>query len=247
MQLACPSASIPCLPQPLPTDPTTVTVPAPEILPAIEIDTSPKASSSVIWLHGLGADGNDFVPVVEQLELPDAIRFVFPHAPLQPVTINGGYVMRAWYDISYQDLTLKEDEKGVRESQQAVERLIAREIERGVPAARIALAGFSQGGAIALQTGLRHPQRLAGILALSTYLPLPDRLEPELGDANRDVPIFMAHGVGDPIVPLKLAMASCSRLLTLGYPVEWHEYDMPHSVVMEELAHIGAFLRRVLA
>jgi phospholipase/carboxylesterase len=223
-----------------------VTVPAPEFLPAIEIETAPGARSSVIWLHGLGADGNDFVPVVDQLDLPDAVRFVFPHAPLQPVTINGGYVMRAWYDIGYQDLTLKEDEKGVRESQAAVERLIAREIERGVPPARIALAGFSQGGAIALQAGLRHPQRLAGIMALSTYLPLPDRLEPELSAANRDIPIFMAHGVEDPIVPLKLAMASCSRLLTLGYPVEWHEYDMPHSVHPDELLHIGDWLRRVL-
>jgi phospholipase/carboxylesterase len=224
-----------------------VTVPAPELLPAIEIETEPKARSSVIWLHGLGADGNDFVPVVEQLRLPVPVRFVFPHAPLQPVTINGGYVMRAWYDIGYQDLTLKEDEKGVRESQQAVERLIAREVERGVPADRIILAGFSQGGAIALQTGLRHPGRLAGILALSTYLPLPERLEPELSPANRDVPIFMAHGVDDPIVPLKLAMASCSRLLTLGYPVEWHEYDMPHSVNIEELGHIAKWIGKVLA
>jgi phospholipase/carboxylesterase len=223
-----------------------VTVSAPEFLPAIEIESAPGARSSVIWLHGLGADGNDFVPVVDQLDLPEAVRFVFPHAPLQPVTINGGYVMRAWYDIGYQDLTLKEDEKGVRESQAAVERLIAREIERGVPPARIALAGFSQGGAIALQTGLRHPQRLAGIMALSTYLPLPDKLEPELAAANRDIPIFMAHGVEDPIVPLKLAMASCSRLLTLGFPVEWHEYDMPHSVHPEELLHIGEWLRRVL-
>ena len=223
-----------------------MTVPAPELLPAIEIEPEPDARSSVIWLHGLGADGNDFVPVVEQLRLPVPVRFIFPHAPLQPVTINGGYVMRAWYDIGYQDLTLKEDEKGVRESQEAVERLIAREVERGVPAGRIILAGFSQGGAIALQTGLRHPSRLAGILALSTYLPLPDRIEPELSPANRDVPIFMAHGVDDPIVPLKLAGASCSRLLTLGYPVEWHEYDMPHSVNLEELGHIAKWIGKVL-
>jgi phospholipase/carboxylesterase len=222
-------------------------VTAPDLLPAIEIETAPGARRSVIWLHGLGADGNDFVPVVGQLDLPRAVRFVFPHAPLQPVTINGGYVMRAWYDIGYQDLTLKEDEKGVRESQEAVERLIAREVERGVPAEGIVLAGFSQGGAIALQTGLRHPARLAGVLALSTYLPLPDRLEPELSSANRDVPIFMAHGTEDPIVPLKLAIASCSRLLTLGYPVEWHEYDMPHSVHPQELLHINAWLSRVLS
>jgi phospholipase/carboxylesterase len=228
-------------------DTNIVTVPAPDLLPAIELETAPGARSSVIWLHGLGADGNDFVPVVEQLHLPEPVRFIFPHAPLQPVTINGGYVMRAWYDIGYQDLTLKEDEKGVRESQHAVERLIERELKRGVPAARIVLAGFSQGGAIALQTGLRHSQRLGGILALSTYLPLPDRLEPELSPANRDVPVFMAHGVEDPIVPLKLAVASCSRLLTLGYPVEWHEYDMPHSVHPQELLDIGAWLDRVLS
>lgn len=223
-----------------------MTAPDSELLPAIEIESAPGARSSVIWLHGLGADGNDFVPVVEQLELPEPIRFIFPHAPLQPVTINGGYVMRAWYDIGYQDLTLKEDEKGVRESQEAVERLIAREVERGIAPGRIVLAGFSQGGAIALQTGLRHAARLAGILALSTYLPLPDRLEAELSAVNRDVPIFMAHGVEDPIVPLKLAMASCSRLLTLGYPVEWHEYVMPHSVHPQELLHIGDWLRHVL-
>jgi phospholipase/carboxylesterase len=224
-----------------------MTAPSSELLPAIEIETGARPGRSVIWLHGLGADGNDFVPVLDQLDLPaHAIRFVFPHAPLQPVTINGGYVMRAWYDIGYQDLTLKEDEKGVRESQEAVERLIAREVERGVPAERIVLAGFSQGGAIALQTGLRHPARMAGVLALSTYLPLPERLEPELSPANRDLPIFMAHGIEDPIVPLKLAMASCSRLLTLGYPVEWHEYAMPHSVNAEELHHIGQWLGRVL-
>jgi phospholipase/carboxylesterase len=227
---------------------TTVTVPQPDFLPAIELETAPGARHSVIWLHGLGADGNDFVPVVQQLDLAGApVRFVFPHAPLQPVTINGGYVMRAWYDIGYQDLTLKEDEKGVRESQQAVERLIAREVARGVAQRSIVLAGFSQGGAIALQTGLRHPARLAGILALSTYLPLPEHLEAELSAANRDVPIFMGHGVHDPIVPLKLAMASCSRLLTLDYPVEWHEYEMPHSVNAEEVEHIGGWLRQVLA
>lgn len=224
-----------------------MTTPQPDFLPSIEIETAPNARRCVIWLHGLGADGNDFVPIVQELELTDAVRFVFPHAPLQPVTINGGYVMRAWYDIGYQDLTLKEDEKGVRESQQAVERLIAREADRGVPAQHIVLAGFSQGGAIALQTGLRHPARLGGILALSAYLPLPEHLDAELSPANRDVPIFMAHGVQDPIVPLKLAMASCSRLLTLGYPVEWHEYDMPHSVSPEEVEHIGDWLRRVLA
>jgi phospholipase/carboxylesterase len=187
------------------------------------------------------------VPVVEELELPDApIRFVFPHAPMQPVTINGGYVMRAWYDIGYQDLSLREDEKGVRDSQHTVETLIEREAERGVAPERLLLAGFSQGGAIALQTALRYPARLAGVLALSTYLPLPEKLEAERNAATQDVPILMAHGIEDPIVPLKLAQGSCSRLLTLGYPVEWHEYDMPHALCPEELHHIGAFIRRVL-
>ena len=219
-----------------------------EMLPTIEIETRPKPDAAVIWMHGLGADGNDFVPIVEPLALGDLkVRFLFPHAPLQPVTINGGYVMRAWYDIGYQDLSLKEDEKGVRESQHAVERLIAREMERGIATRRIVLAGFSQGGAIALQTGLRQEDRLAGVIALSSYLPLPDKLDPEASAANRDTPIFMAHGIEDPIVPLKLAAASCSRLLTMGYEVEWHEYDMPHSVCAEEVGQIGAWLRRVLA
>jgi phospholipase/carboxylesterase len=213
----------------------------------VEIETGPTPRHAVIWLHGLGADGNDFVPIVEQLILPSLpLRFVFPHAPLQPVTINGGFVMRAWYDIGYEDLTLKEDERGVRDSQQAVEALIAREQERGVAAENIVVAGFSQGGAIALQTGLRYPARLAGMLALSTYLPLPDKLQPERSDANAHSPIFMAHGTEDPIVPLKLAQSSCRRLLELGYVVEWHEYEMPHSVCPEEIGAIGAWLTDVI-
>jgi phospholipase/carboxylesterase len=215
-----------------------------ELLPTIEIETAPMPAASVIWMHGLGADGNDFVPIVPELglrELP--VRFVFPHAPLQPVTINGGYVMRAWYDIGYQDLALKEDERGVHESQHAVEELIAREIGRGIRAERIVLAGFSQGGAIALQCGLRYPKRLAGIIALSTYLPLPHTVEKERSLANREVPVLMAHGIEDPIVPLKLAQASGSKLLTLGYPVEWHEYQMPHSVCAEEIEVVGRWLR----
>jgi phospholipase/carboxylesterase len=171
---------------------------------------------------------------------------VFPHAPLQPVTINGGYVMRAWYDIGYEDLSLREDEKGVRQSQHAIERLIEREKERGIPVGKIALAGFSQGGAISLQCGLRYPERLAGVLALSTYLPLPDKVEAERSDASRDLPILMLHGTDDPIVPLKLAQASCAKLLTLGYQVEWHEYEMPHSVCPEEIAQIGTWLRRIV-
>jgi phospholipase/carboxylesterase len=217
-----------------------------DLLP-IEIETGPVPRRCVIWMHGLGADGNDFVPVVDELDLPQAsIRFVFPHAPMQPVTINGGYVMRAWYDIGYQDLSLREDERGVRESQHAIEALIERERKRGIEPERLVLAGFSQGGAIALQTALRYPAPIAGVLALSTYLPLPDKLENERSAANQNVPILMAHGIEDPIVPLKLAQASCSRLLTLGYPVQWHEYEMPHAVCPEELQHIGAFLRAVI-
>ncbi len=216
-----------------------------ELLPTVEIETAPNPTHSVVWMHGLGADGNDFVPIVQELALDGlAVRFVFPHAPQQPVTINGGYVMRAWYDIGYEDLSLKEDEKGVRESQHAVDQLIEREGERGVPAGRVVLAGFSQGGAIALQSGLRYPERLAGIIALSTYLPLPDKVEAERSSANQDVPILMLHGTEDPIVPLKLARASCAKLLTLGYPVAWQEYEMPHSVCAEEIADIGLWLRR---
>lgn len=216
-----------------------------ELLPAIEIDTAPHPAHSVIWMHGLGADGNDFVPIIGDLELSAvAVRFIFPHAPTRPVTINGGYVMRAWYDIGYEDLSLKEDEKGVRASQAAIEALIDREHTRGVAHDKIVLAGFSQGGAIALQTALRYVHRLAGVIALSTYLPLPDKVEAERQLSNRNTPIFMAHGTEDPIVPLKLAQASCSRLINLGYPVQWHEYDMPHSVCPEEIAQIGAFLRQ---
>jgi phospholipase/carboxylesterase len=219
-----------------------------ELLDAIELETAPNPATSVIWLHGLGADGNDFVPIVEELELPAApIRFVFPHAPLQPVTINNGMVMRAWYDILGADLARREDERGVRASQGLVEALIAREKARGIAARRILLAGFSQGGAIALQTGLRHPERLAGIMALSTYVPIAESLAAEAHAANRDVPIFMAHGLYDPIVPVAAARRSRALLERLGYAVEWHEYPMPHSVAREELDDIGAWLARALA
>ena len=219
-----------------------------ELLDAIEIETAPGPATSVIWLHGLGADGNDFVPIVRELELPAApIRFVFPHAPTQPVTINNGMVMRAWYDILGADLARREDERGVRASQALVEALIAREKARGAPAQRILLAGFSQGGAIALQTGLRQPERLAGIMALSTYVPIAESLAAEAHAANRDVPVFMAHGLYDPIIPVAAARRSCALLRQLGYDVEWHEYPMPHSVAPQELDDIGAWLRRVLA
>ncbi|HTF14585.1 MAG TPA: alpha/beta hydrolase [Burkholderiales bacterium] len=218
----------------------------PELPDAIEIETGKNPSASVIWLHGLGADGNDFAPIVPELELPKAaIRFVFPHAPVQPVTINGGMRMRAWYDIT-DGAIRREDELGVRASQALIEALIGRERKRGTKAERVVLAGFSQGGAIALQTGLRHPERIAGIMALSTYVPLAEKLTVEASAANRGVPIFMAHGSYDPIIPLVRAEQSRELLQSLGYPVEWREYGMPHSVCPEELAHIGAWLRKVL-
>jgi len=217
-------------------------------LDAIEIETGPQPTASVIWLHGLGADGSDFVPVVDALDLPDGpIRFVFPHAPMQPVTINQGYVMRAWYDIASTDLERRADERGVRASQKLIEALLEREKSRGTPARRIVLAGFSQGGAIALQTGLRHPERLAGIMALSCYVPIAASLASERAAANGDVPIFMAHGLYDPIIPVRLARESRDLLAQLGYGVEWHEYPMEHSVAPEEVDAIGAWLRRVLS
>lgn len=218
-----------------------------EQLQAIEIETRPKPSHSVIWLHGLGADGNDFVPIAQELSLPPlGIRFVFPHAPMRPVTINGGFVMRAWYDIAYQDLAMKEDEQGVRQSQKMIEELIAKEQTRGVPLSRIVVAGFSQGGVISLQTGLRQAERLAGVMSLSAYLPLTSTIEKERNAANNDVPIFLGHGIADNIVPLPLGIASRDRLLKLGYDVDWHQYPMPHSVCAEELEDISAWLARVL-
>jgi phospholipase/carboxylesterase len=217
------------------------------MLETLEIETGSGPQSSVIWLHGLGADGHDFEPIVPELDLgPAPIRFIFPHAPMMPVTINQGFVMRAWYDIVSSDLGRQEDEAGVRASQAALEALIEHELGRGVPARRIVLAGFSQGGAIALQTGLRYPDRLAGIMALSTYVPIAGSLAGEAQAANRDVPIFMAHGELDPVVPIRRARESRALLEDLGYRVEWHEYPMPHAVCAEEIAHISAWLTRVL-
>ena len=215
------------------------------LLDAIEIETAPAPKVAIIWLHGLGADGHDFEPVVPELGLPQstAVRFIFPHAPVRPVTINGGARMRAWYDVTPDG---QQDAGGIRASQAHVEALIARERTRGLAAGAIVLAGFSQGGAMALQTGLRHPERLAGILALSAYLPLPDTLAPEAGAANRDLPIFMAHGTQDPVIPLSWAKRSRDFLVGLGYAVEWHEYLMPHSVCAEEIADIGHWLRSIL-
>ena len=207
---------------------------------AIEIETGPNPTASVIWLHGLGADGHDFEPIVPELRLTKPVRFVFPHAPVRPVTINQGMSMRAWYDI-FQFGSGREDDAGIRASQKLVEDLIAKERGR-----KIVLAGFSQGGAIVLQTALRHPERLAGLMALSTYLPLAPTLESELSKTNHDLPIFMAHGKFDDIIPIDRARQSRDFLKKLNYPVEWREYPMPHSVCAEEIADISAFLVKLL-
>ena len=218
------------------------------MLETLELETGPRPTAAVIWLHGLGADGYDFEPIVPEIGLPatPAVRFVFPHAPMRPVTINNGAVMRAWYDIVNLDGVRREDDTGVRASQTAVEELIAREASRGVPPARMVLAGFSQGGAIALQTGLRHRERLAGIMALSTYLPLASTLAAEGIPANRSVPIFMAHGQDDSLIPIERAAISRDLLRKAGYDVEWHDYPMEHAVCPDEIADIAAWLKRVL-
>ena len=220
-----------------------------EKLPAVELETRPNPDATVILMHGLGADGNDFVPIVREFELPKdhGVRFVFPHAPTRPVTINGGMSMRAWYDIVGVDLTTRGDETGIRESQVIVEKFIAREKARGIKSSRIVLAGFSQGGVIALQTGLRHPERLGGIMALSTYLAMPQKLAAEMHQANRDIPIFMAHGTADPTIQLEWADASRRALEAQGYKVDWHTYWMQHSVSLEEVRDIGTWLSKVLA
>ncbi|MGH6610097.1 MAG: alpha/beta hydrolase [Burkholderiaceae bacterium] len=220
-----------------------------ELLECVELQTKPTPAGTIIWLHGLGADGYDFVPVVRELDAlgAPAARYVFPHAATMPVTINGGAVMRAWYDIVGADLTRREDEKGIRASQQQVEALIEREVERGTARSRIVLAGFSQGGAIALQVGLRQSEPLAAIIALSCYLPLPDSVANERSAVSASVPIFMAHGTSDPIVPLARGAASRDALTAAGHAVEWHQYAMPHSVSEQEIRDIAAFLKRGLA
>ncbi|RZI80751.1 MAG: carboxylesterase [Rubrivivax sp.] len=217
-------------------------------LELIEIETGEAPTASIIVLHGLGADGNDFVPVAEELDLGAVgdVRFIFPHAPTRPVTINGGHVMRAWYDIVGSDLTRREDERGLRESQAQVEALIARERARGIPADRIVLMGFSQGCAMALQTGLRHGERLAGIVGLSGYLPLAALTAAERHAANHDTPIFMAHGTQDSVVPFARGASSRDALLALGHKIEWHDYPMPHSVCAPEITDLNHWLLRVL-
>jgi phospholipase/carboxylesterase len=218
------------------------------LLDTIELESAPNPTVAVIWMHGLGADGNDFVPIVKELNLHGcpAIRFVFPHATTMPVTINGGYVMRAWYDILGTDIAKREDETGLRLSQKSIEQLLEREKARGIPANRIILAGFSQGCAMALQVGLRYPEKLAGLLCLSGYVPLRDVLVNERHSANHETPIFLAHGRADPVIPLQRAEQSRDLLLELDYKIEWHEYMMQHSVCAEEIDDISAWLQNVL-
>jgi len=218
------------------------------LLPRIELETAPNPSAAVIWLHGLGADGNDFAGLVPELDLTGCapVRFVFPHAPSMPVTINGGYVMPAWYDILGANLVSHQDTAGIQKSERAIIQLVEHEAVRGIAYERIVLAGFSQGCAIALHTGLRFPYRLAGIMALSGYLPLADRFASERTQANTPTPVFMAHGTQDPVVVLQRGEESRDALLRLGHSVEWHTYPMPHSVHPREIADIAAFLRRVL-
>jgi phospholipase/carboxylesterase len=219
-----------------------------DLLETIEHQTGPRPTASVIVLHGLGADGNDFVPIAQELELAPAgdVRFVFPHAPVIPVTINNGYRMRAWYDILGMDLVRREDEAGLRRSMSQVEALIAQERERGMPAERIVLAGFSQGCAMSLLTGLRHKERLAGIVCLSGYLPLAASTATERSDANALTPIFMGHGQQDNVITIDRGRASRDALQALGYDVEWHEYPMAHSVCIEEIADLNVWLLKAL-
>jgi phospholipase/carboxylesterase len=215
---------------------------------AVEVETGANPTAAVIWLHGLGADGHDFEPIVPELVRSGerALRFVFPHAPIRPVTLNNGFAMRAWYDIVSLERRGPEDEAGIRASQATVEALIRRENARGIPAARIVLAGFSQGGSLALFAGLRYGEKLAGMLGLSCYLLLAGRLVAERAVANQSTPIFLAHGLQDPIVAPALGEQARASLETAGYPVEWHTYTMPHSVCPQEVADIALWLRRVL-
>jgi phospholipase/carboxylesterase len=216
---------------------------------AIEVETGPEPQAAIIWLHGLGADGHDFEPVVRELNLEalPPLRFVFPHAPMRPITVNGGMTMRGWYDVTSIDFgERQEDEAGIRDSANRLAAMMARENERGIDDARIVLAGFSQGGAIALHAGLRHPRRIAGILALSTYLPLRSTVPAEAHPNNRSTPIFMAHGWSDAVIPVDLAQLSARSLTEAGYSLDWHAYAMDHSVCLEELNAISRWLAGVL-
>ena len=227
-----------------------MSAPAPAALdPPVVVEPSKPASAAVVWLHGLGADGHDFEPVAAELGRGglDGVRYVFPHAPVRPVTINGGMAMRAWYDIAGPELDRRADEEGVRESAGVARALVDEQIARGIAPERVVLAGFSQGGAVALYAGLRFPFRIAGILALSTYLPAAKSLAAQAHDANRDVPIFLAHGSQDPVIALALSERSRAALADLGYVVEVHTYPMPHSVCAEEIRDVANWLHRVLA
>ena len=218
------------------------------LLPFVEIESAPHPTAAVIWLHGLGADGNDFAGLVPELDLDGCppIRFVFPHAPSIPITINGGYVMPGWYDLYGMDLVSRQDDRGIQKSEWAINALIENEVARGIPYERIVLAGFSQGCAMALHTALRLPHKIAGVMALSGYLPLADRFPSERHAANAHTPIFMAHGTQDPVVVLARGEDSRDALVALGHPVQWHTYPMPHSVHPQEIADISDFLRQVL-
>ena len=218
-------------------------------LETIEIETGPQPTATIIVLHGLGADGNDFVPFASELQLQAVgpVRFVFPNAPVMPVTINNGYRMPAWYDIFAPDLVRREDEAGLRRSMAAVEAVLANEKARGIAAHRIVLAGFSQGCAMALMTGVRHKERLAGIVGMSGYLPLAATTAAERSPANAATPVFLAHGRQDPVVVIERGQASREALQQLGYPVEWHDYPMAHSVCAQEVADLNGWLLRVLA
>lgn len=218
------------------------------ILETVELTTGPAPTGTVIWMHGLGADGHDFEPAVPHLAPRGArpLRFVFPHAPVRPVTLNGGMAMRAWYDIVRLNRAGPEDESGFRQSDAAVRALIKRENERGIDSNRIVLAGFSQGGAMALYTGTRLPDKLAGIIGLSCYLPLAEKLATEADAANRATPIFLAHGRFDEVIEPRFGAASRAQLEAMGYNVEWHEYPLAHGVDLDELAAVAAFLQRVL-
>lgn len=221
-----------------------------EYLPAIVVETRPVPSFAVIWMHGLGADGSDFEPIVPELGLEDSpgIRFIFPHAPEIPVTCNGGYVMPAWYDIiSLENTSRRVDAAGIVKSRTAIRNLIARENQKGIPSDRIFLAGFSQGGAIAYSTALTHPERLAGIMALSTYIPSEQLLIDESSDANRDIPILAAHGTQDDVVSPELGMRARDFLMERAYPVKWHTYAMPHTVCIEEIRAVGKWLQATMA
>jgi len=219
-----------------------------EYLPTVELQTGDDPSAAIIWLHGLGADGHDFEPIVPELGLPADlhVRFVFPHAPSMPVSINGGYVMPAWYDIRHIGTGYEQDEDGIRTSAKLIQMLIDREEMHGIPANRIILAGFSQGGAMALHVGLRQGEALAGIIALSSYLPLPPAADKEMRDSTLGMPIFMAHGVSDSVVPFALGDNSRRRLESLGYSVDWHSYPMEHSVCHEEILSIGRWIMQRL-